>query len=130
MIHAPSFTIVEEEPATPREPRKRKIPLAYDPKMMWNQQSPELVSRERMEERHREQQKYMEERRYLEALREQFINRVKEKNVEIPPLCTCYGVRAFDPCMKHAQNCQFYKNPKLYARALSSLLTSMGQHKS
>jgi hypothetical protein len=128
LIQAPRFTISDVE--TQRETNPKNIQLSYDPKLLWNQQAQDLqLNKEQQLEKEKEHMKYMEEKRYLEALRDQFINRVREKNIPIPPLCTCYGIQAFDECNKHAQNCQYYKNPKAYARALSSLLTSMNQHK-
>lgn len=129
-IYAPKCIITEDEQDSstligtdlPQHNRKRAIPLIHESKTMCKQ-SPQ--NKEMQNDLLREQQKYLEERRYLEALREQFINKIREKNVEIPPLCTCQYVKPFDDTSKHARNCTFYRNPKEHARALSSILTSL-----
>mmetsp|Transcript_9468 Transcript_9468/g.14003 ORF Transcript_9468/g.14003 Transcript_9468/m.14003 type:complete len:402 (+) Transcript_9468:14-1219(+) len=67
-----------------------------------------------------------EQRRYIEALRLQFLDKVREQNLEIPPLCSC-GLDPFDDHPKLCcNNCQFYKNPKRYTEMIGSLLYSYG----
>ena len=69
------------------------------------------------------QQKDKEMERYIDALRAVLKERLSQKRVELPPLCCC-GPTIWDAnpdtC---ANNCVFYKNPKYYAKALSSLLS-------
>ena len=60
--------------------------------------------------------------RYVEALRKQLRQEVANRPRPLPPLCAC----GLDPLDNHtercARNCEYYKNPKAYARALSGLL--------
>lgn len=68
--------------------------------------------------------KHNEGVRFVEALRAQMKERVKLQNMDLPPLCYCgsdFWDAHPDTC---ANNCIFYRNPKAYARALQSLLSS------
>nr|AAI61539.1 ccdc15 protein [Xenopus tropicalis] len=62
--------------------------------------------------------------RYVEALRAQMKEKIQLHNIELPPLCCCgsdFWESHPDTC---ANNCVFYKNPKAYARALQSVISS------
>ena len=69
-------------------------------------------------------QKDKETERYIDALRAVLKERLQQKKVKLPPLCSC-GPTVWDAnpdtC---ANNCIFYQNPKSYAKALSFLLAS------
>merc|ERR1711894_784156 len=88
----------------------------------------EMVERELMERTQIEQrlkvQKNKEMGRFLEALKINLREKIKNQNIQLPPLCCC-GDSVWDTnpdtC---ANNCVFYKNPKAYAQALQSLLAS------
>ncbi|KAL3865154.1 hypothetical protein ACJMK2_006775 [Sinanodonta woodiana] len=68
--------------------------------------------------------KARELQRYVEALRHQLKEKIRNKNIELPPLCLC-GDSIWDTNPETcANNCVFYKNPRGYARALQSLLSS------
>ncbi|KAK3610419.1 hypothetical protein CHS0354_016598 [Potamilus streckersoni] len=68
--------------------------------------------------------KARELQRYVEALRQQLKEKIRKKNIELPPLCLC-GDSIWDTNPETcANNCVFYKNPRGYARALQSLLSS------
>ncbi|CAG5136072.1 unnamed protein product [Candidula unifasciata] len=68
--------------------------------------------------------KMREMKRYLNALRHTLLEKVTRRGVQLPSLCAC-GDTVWDThpdtC---ANNCFFYKNPRAYARALQSLLSS------
>ncbi|XP_067909932.1 coiled-coil domain-containing protein 15-like isoform X2 [Heterodontus francisci] len=69
-------------------------------------------------------QRNRESTRYIEALRAQMMEKIKLQNTDLPPLCCC-GTNFWDSHPdKCANNCVFYKNPKVYARALQSVLSS------
>lgn len=74
--------------------------------------------------RHKKLQKERETERYIEALQAVLKDKVRSRNIVLPPLCSC-GPTIWDTnpdtC---ANNCVFYKNPKAYARALSTVLAS------
>ena len=61
------------------------------------------------------------------ALRERAMERIRERNVEIPPLCQCSP--GLSPLAPHwdlcANNCVFYKNPEAYSRSLADLFTAL-----
>ena len=73
---------------------------------------------------HKKLQKERETERYIEALRANLKEKVLNRNIVLPPLCSC-GPTIWDTnpdtC---ANNCVFYKNPKAYAKALSTVLGS------
>ncbi|XP_059813242.1 coiled-coil domain-containing protein 15 [Hypanus sabinus] len=69
-------------------------------------------------------QRNRESTRYIEALRAQMMEKIKLWNTDLPPLCCC-GSDFWDSHPdKCANNCVFYKNPKGYAKALQSVLSS------
>uniref|UniRef100_UPI00398EDDA4 trichohyalin n=1 Tax=Pristiophorus japonicus TaxID=55135 RepID=UPI00398EDDA4 len=69
-------------------------------------------------------QRNRESTRYVEALKAQMMEKIKLQNTDLPPLCCC-GTDFWDSHPdKCANNCVFYKNPKVYARALQSVLSS------
>ena len=77
-----------------------------------------------MQQRQRIAQKTQETERYLQALKVNLREKIGQKGIELPALCCC-GETVWDThpdtC---ANNCIFYKNPKMYAKALTSLLSS------
>ncbi|XP_038634575.1 coiled-coil domain-containing protein 15 isoform X2 [Scyliorhinus canicula] len=69
-------------------------------------------------------QRNRESTRYVEALRAQMMEKIKLQNTDLPPLCCC-GTNFWDSHPdKCANNCVFYKNPKVYVKALQSVLSS------
>ncbi|XP_041030044.1 coiled-coil domain-containing protein 15 isoform X1 [Carcharodon carcharias] len=69
-------------------------------------------------------QQNRESTRYIEALRAQMMEKIKLQNTDLPPICCC-GTDFWDSHPdKCANNCVFYKNPKVYVRALQSVLSS------
>ncbi|XP_067935250.1 uncharacterized protein [Watersipora subatra] len=70
------------------------------------------------------QKQQTETNRYIKALRSLLKEKIERLGIEMPPLCSC-GNDIWDAhpdvC---ANNCQFYKNPKGYERAVQSLLAS------
>ncbi|MGH0162314.1 UNVERIFIED_CONTAM: hypothetical protein FKN15_042558 [Acipenser sinensis] len=93
----------------------------------------ELLERMRLEEhgggqeakeRTEKMQKLKETTRYIEALRAQMREKMKLRSVDLPPLCCCgeeFWDSHPDTC---ANNCVFYKNPRAYAKALQSVISS------
>ncbi|XP_071806146.1 uncharacterized protein [Asterias amurensis] len=83
------------------------------------QQVEQLLQRERQRKK-----KSTEIERYIRALKAMMREKISKSGVELPPLCAC-GPSIWDSnpdtC---ANNCIFYKNPKAYATALHTLLTS------
>ena len=77
-----------------------------------------------IERRQRKRRKERETERYIEALQAVLREKLESRNIDLPPLCSC-GPTVWDAhpdtC---ANNCVFYKNPKAYANALSTLLAS------
>ena len=74
--------------------------------------------------RQKKLQKERETERYIEALQAVLRDKAQSRNIVLPPLCSC-GLTIWDTnpdtC---ANNCVFYKNPKAYAKALSTVLAS------
>ncbi|XP_072342852.1 uncharacterized protein ccdc15 isoform X1 [Scyliorhinus torazame] len=69
-------------------------------------------------------QRNRESTRYVEALRAQMMEKIKLQNTDLPPLCCC-GTDFWDSHPdKCANNCVFYKNSKVYVKALQSVLSS------
>ena len=68
--------------------------------------------------------------RYITALRKRLLFQLKEKNMEVPPLCSCAdssgslesGKPMWDSC---ANNCQFRNNPKDVKRIVQDLVRSV-----
>lgn len=80
--------------------------------------------KEEEKQRAAKSQQNRESARYIEALRAQMMEKIKLQNNDLPPLCCC-GSDFWDSHPdKCANNCVFYKNPKVYARALQSVLCS------
>ena len=72
----------------------------------------------------RRHQKSKETGRYIEALRAILREKLQNKKIVLPPLCSC-GPTVWDASPETcANNCVFYRNPKTYAKALASLLAS------
>ena len=73
---------------------------------------------------HKKLQKEKETERYIEALQAILKEKVLRRNIVLPPLCSC-GPTIWDTNPETcANNCVFYKNPKAYAKALSTVLGS------
>ena len=74
--------------------------------------------------KHKKLQKERETERYIEALKVILKEKLHTRNIVLPPLCSC-GPTIWDAnpdtC---ANNCVFYKNPKAYAKALSTVISS------
>lgn len=74
--------------------------------------------------KHKKLQQERETERYIEALQAILKDKLQSRNIVLPPLCSC-GPTIWDAnpdtC---ANNCVFYKNPKAYAKALSTVITS------
>lgn len=74
--------------------------------------------------KHKKLQKEKETERYIEALQAILKEKIQSRNIVLPPLCSC-GPTIWDAnpdtC---ANNCVFYKNPKAYAKALSTIIAS------
>lgn len=74
--------------------------------------------------KHKKLQKERETERYIEALKVILKEKLQTRNIVLPPLCSC-GLTIWDAnpdtC---ANNCVFYKNPKAYAKALSTVIAS------
>lgn len=74
--------------------------------------------------KHKKLQKEREMERYIEALKANLMEKLQSRNIVLPPLCSC-GPTIWDAnpdtC---ANNCVFYKNPKSYAKALSTVIAS------
>ena len=74
--------------------------------------------------KHKKLQKERETERYIEALQAILKEKIQSRNIVLPPLCSC-GPTIWDAnpdtC---ANNCVFYKNPKAYAKALSTIIAS------
>ncbi|CAH1796040.1 unnamed protein product [Owenia fusiformis] len=68
--------------------------------------------------------KQLETERYVQALKTNLKEKMERRNLTLPALCCCgQDIWDTDPntC---ANNCVFYRNPKAYAKALQSLLSS------
>jgi coiled-coil domain-containing protein 15 len=78
-----------------------------------------------LQERHAKLQKSKESERFVDAMRAILRDKIQSKGISLPALCAC-GPSIWDAnpdtC---ANNCIYYKNPKEYAKALSSLLNSL-----
>jgi len=68
--------------------------------------------------------KEKEFKRYLEALRAVAMERVTLCHIKLPMLCQCGDTFWDSHPDKCANNCVFYKNPKGYVKALTSVLTT------
>ncbi|XP_046853494.1 uncharacterized protein LOC124446685 isoform X2 [Xenia sp. Carnegie-2017] len=72
----------------------------------------------------KKQQKEREISRYTDALRATLQEKLTKHQLCVPSLCSC-GPTVLDSNPETcANNCPFYKNPKGYARALSSIMAS------
>ncbi|KAL9641485.1 hypothetical protein ABK040_013410 [Willaertia magna] len=68
---------------------------------------------------------YREEKRYLKQLNKQFIETIKQSNIDLPRLCNC-DIDNLDTNAQHSNNCYYFQNKMDYAKDLSSLLHSYG----
>ncbi|KAG2382553.1 hypothetical protein C9374_005133 [Naegleria lovaniensis] len=66
---------------------------------------------------------YREEKRYLKQLNKQFLETIKNMNIQLPMLCNC-DIDVLDVCAQHSNNCYYFQNRNDYARDLSSLFHS------
>ncbi|XP_033109972.1 coiled-coil domain-containing protein 15-like [Anneissia japonica] len=88
------------------------------------QREEELHIKEIMETHRKHKQKNKETERFIGALRAAMKEKVEKQGVNLPPLCACSSTLWDSSPETCANNCMFYKNPKAYAKALSSLLQS------
>ncbi|KAK3735835.1 hypothetical protein QZH41_007480 [Actinostola sp. cb2023] len=83
------------------------------------------VNHKYVEQKHAKLQKSKESERFMEAMKAVLKDKMKVKGIKVPALCAC-GLSVWDAnpdtC---ANNCIYYKNPREYAKALSSLLSSL-----
>eukprot|EP00794_Sanderia_malayensis_P011069 gene11069-12237_t len=71
------------------------------------------------------QQKTKETNRYIEALKKLLEQKVAAKGMKLPAICSC-GNNILDTHPEScANNCQFYNNPKEYARVITSLIAQI-----
>ena len=74
--------------------------------------------------KHKKLQREREIERYIEALQVILKEKLQTRNIVLPPLCSC-GPTIWDANPNTcANNCIFYKNPKAYAKALSTVIAS------
>lgn len=78
-----------------------------------------------VQQRNARLQKSKESERFVDAMKAVIKEKIKSKGIKVPALCAC-GPSIWDTnpdtC---ANNCIYYKNPKEYAKAMSSLLNSL-----
>ncbi|XP_031551903.1 trichohyalin-like [Actinia tenebrosa] len=78
-----------------------------------------------VQQRNARLQKSKESERFVDAMKAVIKEKIRSKGISVPPLCAC-GPSIWDThpdtC---ANNCIYYKNPKEYAKAMSSLLNSL-----
>eukprot|EP00949_MAST-11_sp_MAST-11-sp1_P000811 g811.t1 len=69
--------------------------------------------------------------RYINALRQRLLLRLKEQDMELPPLCSCFqgemtGSASNLPMWEYcANNCQFFKNPQDVQKIVGDLMRSV-----
>ncbi|XP_007894220.1 coiled-coil domain-containing protein 15 [Callorhinchus milii] len=135
--HEKRIAVIKEEKERLRKAAENRLYQEIHQRCLMAE-SEKMLQAKLQEERKREQrgkvQKDKETTRYIEALRAQTMDKIKLQNTDLAPLCCC-GSDFWDshPDMC-ANNCIFYKNPKVYARALQSVLSSCdmwdGNHRS
>ncbi|RDD47661.1 Coiled-coil domain-containing protein 15 [Trichoplax sp. H2] len=134
--HRQKVAKIKQRNESLRRTEESKIREALEPKNPITGESPSKAKkRQKAEEeevlrqlelRKQKLQRNKEMERYINALRESIKERFQASNTELPQLCNCTAnlwETNPDTC---ANNCIFYKNPKAYTRALSSLLLSCG----
>ncbi|XP_059494891.1 coiled-coil domain-containing protein 15 isoform X3 [Stegostoma tigrinum] len=125
--HEKRIAKIKEEKEKLREAEeKRMLKLTQQRELM--AESEKIAQLEEEEKRKRtdqvKAQRNRESTRFIEALRAQMMEKIKLQNTDLPPLCCC-GTDFWDSHPdKCANNCVFYKNPKAYAKALQSVLSS------
>ncbi|XP_067827164.1 coiled-coil domain-containing protein 15 isoform X2 [Heptranchias perlo] len=125
--HEKRIAKIKEEKEKLREAEeKRMIELTRQRELVTESgRSAQLKEEERQKRADEDKaQRNREITRYIEALRAQMMEKIKLQNTDLPPLCCCgsnFWDSHPDTC---ANNCVFYKNPKAYARALQSVLSS------
>ncbi|XP_074528766.1 uncharacterized protein ccdc15 [Halichoeres trimaculatus] len=76
-------------------------------------------------QRRRSENKGKTEARFIDALKAQMKERISQEKLDLPPLCCCassFWDSHPDTC---ANNCVFHDNPKEYAKALQSTMSSL-----
>lgn len=61
--------------------------------------------------------------RMLENMKDRLIQKIKDNNLTIPPLCSCH--REWSSNAKCCNNCIYYRNTRLFVEHLASLLRSL-----
>lgn len=66
-------------------------------------------------------------RRFIAALRQRAMDKIKQRGIALPELCQCTpGASILEPRWETcANNCQFYRNPAAYTRALADLFQAL-----
>ncbi|XP_064651707.1 coiled-coil domain-containing protein 15-like [Lineus longissimus] len=132
--HRKRIALLKKEKEDNREREEARAKYMIEPRdVATGETQYEMVKRERQEESTVDEQrkrssdrarKTKETERFVDALRHNLRERIKKRNLQVPPMCSC-GETVWDTnpdtC---ANNCVFYKNPKVYAKALQSLLSS------
>ncbi|XP_051896014.1 coiled-coil domain-containing protein 15 [Pristis pectinata] len=125
--HLRRIAKIKEEKEKLREAQeKRMIDLAHQREFVAESgRTAQLQEEEKQKRADKDKrQRNRESTRYIEALRAQMMEKIKLQNTDLPPLCCC-GSDFWDSHPdKCANNCVFYKNPKVYVRALQSVLSS------
>ncbi|KAF0979036.1 hypothetical protein FDP41_002106 [Naegleria fowleri] len=138
IIQAPSFTVYLDEPAqTPQSSLLNKpnyIPLnasSHSEEANEISSIPEtaptnsivLSNPRTTTTKDQKKKEYREEKRYLKQLNKQFLETIKNMNIQLPMLCNC-DIDVLDVCAQHSNNCYYFQNRNDYARDLSSLFHS------
>lgn len=78
-----------------------------------------------LEERKQQLQRAKEMERYTAALKQRLREKLATQHSVLPPLCSCASTLWDTDPDTCANNCVFYKNPKAYTKAVSTLLQSL-----
>ncbi|XP_060702934.1 coiled-coil domain-containing protein 15 isoform X3 [Hemiscyllium ocellatum] len=125
--HEKRIAKIKEEKEKLREAEeKRMLKLTQQSELMGESEKIAQLKEEEKQKKTEQvkAQRNRESTRYIEALRAQMMEKIKLQNTDLPPLCCC-GTDFWDSHPdKCANNCVFYKNPKVYVKALQSVLSS------
>ncbi|XP_072449177.1 coiled-coil domain-containing protein 15 [Chiloscyllium punctatum] len=125
--HEKRIAKIKEEKEKLREAEeKRMLKLTQQSELMGESEKIAQLKEEEKQKKIEQvkAQRNRESTRYIEALRAQMMEKIKLQNTDLPPLCCC-GIDFWDSHPdKCANNCVFYKNPKVYVKALQSVLSS------
>ncbi|XP_069752384.1 trichohyalin [Narcine bancroftii] len=125
--HLKRIAKIKEEKEKLRETEERRMIELTHQRESVSESERSIQLKEEEKQKRADQNKSQRHRastRYIEALRAEMLEKIKLQNTDLPPLCCC-GSDFWDSHPdKCANNCVFYKNPKVYARALQSVLSS------